>query len=107
MNKLLSDPRVMLGLGLGVLAVVYITLKGGVRGAAAGAVGAAGDIGVGVIEGIGEVVGVPVTSQSGCCKAVMAGDEWGVALHCPAADYLRYALWSVGGPKPDFVQACR
>lgn len=91
------------GAALGLLA--YVVLRG-TRGAARDIVGAIEGGVVGAAEGVGGIFGLPVTSRSKCCEAVMAGDAWAVSAHCPASDYLAWAWWSISGVKPEFLKGC-
>lgn len=73
-----------------VILYVWITKFGGARFLGSSAVGAAGDLAVGAVEGAGGIVGIPVTSADKCAKAIADRDYWGVSAHCPALTFLKY-----------------
>lgn len=75
------------GLALGLLAYVVIR---GPKAAAAAAVGAVGNAGVGAVEGLGSVFGIPATDAGQCRAAMAAGDAWGASFACPAGTYLKW-----------------
>lgn len=58
--------------------------------------GAAVDVAVGGIEGIGSVFGIPKTSTSQCEQDLAAGRTWDASFSCPAGTFLG-SLW---GSKP-------
>ena len=46
----------------------------------------------GVIETIGQVVGIPVTSETECERAKREGRTWDASFACPAGDFLGYVF---------------
>lgn len=44
----------------------------------------------GTVEGIGQAVGVPVTSQDKCADAIRRRDGLDVSFYCPAGTFLEY-----------------
>lgn len=66
-------------------------------GAAAG--GAIVDAGVGIVEGIGEAVGIPRTDQTECQRLIAAGDWWAASFACPAGDFLGAVFSSSESPR--------
>ena len=64
-------------------------------GQAAGA--AIGNGAAGIVEGLGETMGIPRTSQTQCQQDMAAGRWWDASFSCPAGTFLRggwNALWS-------------
>lgn len=90
----------LLVIGTVLAAGAYVFLRG-TRGAArdiASTVGgAAVDAVAGAVEGIGESIGIPVTSQSACEAAIARGDRWDASFACPAGTFVRW-LWTGNGP---------
>jgi hypothetical protein len=94
----LSLPTSPIGLGLlaAGLFLAYITITKRAGQSIAGAAGSAvvqgaGEFGVGVVVGVGEVVGVPPTDTDKCAQAIKNGSLWDVSLYCPASDYVAEA----------------
>lgn len=79
---------------LGVVLVGAYIAKKGLAGAAAGVVGAAGDVAAGTVVGIGELIGIPATSETECEKALREGRTWDASFACPAGRFLQ---WTFGG----------
>jgi hypothetical protein len=89
-------------LAAGLLVYLLLTKKPGQGMAAAageGIVGGAVDFAGGVVsggsralggfvEGIGSVLGVPVTNQTQCQKDLAAGNHWAASFSCPASDFI-------------------
>lgn len=92
MMKIEQAP-IMIGAGLGLLAVVWIAYKG-IKGTAAAVGSAAVDVVDGVIagtvEGIGGAVGIPKTSQTECQKAKAEGRTWDASFACPAGEFIKW-----------------
>ena len=87
-----------LAIGVAVLGVaVYVWKKGGIGGAvadlAAGAVGVANSAAGGVVNGLGDVIGIPRTSQTECERAISEGRTWDASFACPAGQFLG-SLWT-------------
>jgi hypothetical protein len=79
-----------------VLLGLYIAKKG-VAGAAADVVGVAADAAGGIVQGIGEVIGIPRTDEQECEKALREGRMWDASFACPAGTFIGGAwerLWS-------------
>lgn len=89
----LEQDAILIGAGLGLLAIAFIAIKG-IKGTAAAVGSAAVDVvdGVvtGTVEGIGGAVGIPKTSQTECQKAKAEGRTWDASFACPAKDFLKY-----------------
>lgn len=83
---------VVVGAGLGLLAVV--ALRGlqttGAAGLGAAVARSVVDAGAGVVVGIGEAVGVPPTAPDACARAKADGDIWAASFACPAGDFLSW-----------------
>jgi hypothetical protein len=65
-----------------------LTDAGGIAGAAAGAVGAAGDAVAGTAQGIGDLFGLPRTNAQKCQDALAMGNTFDASVYCPAMDWL-------------------
>lgn len=82
--------------GAVLAALAFVAWRGaGATGQAIG--GAAVDLadGVlgGVVQGAGQIVGIPPTNLTECEKAKAEGRTWDASFACPAADFLKY-VWS-------------
>lgn len=78
------------GLGVVVLAKKAAAVNGGlIQGAASAAAKAAGDAAVGTVIGIGQVVGIPETSDQKCTVDLANGDFWAASFSCTATRYLK------------------
>lgn len=51
---------------------------------------AASDMTAGVVEGAATVVGIPLTNEEKCAKAMSERDSFGVSLYCSAGKFLGY-----------------
>lgn len=70
-----------------------------VRNISRGLFGALDDVFSGAVEGVGQVVGVPVTNEARCLTAQKAGNVLDASMYCDAAEFMRF----VGrGGKPVF-----
>lgn len=78
----------------GAVALAAYVMHKGVAGATAGAVGGAvalaGQVGQGVVLGVGDAVGVPRTDQSACDQAIAEGRTWDASFACPAGTFLSH-----------------
>lgn len=66
----------------------YVWRKGGIAGAASGAVQAVGDAGAGAVIGAGQLVGIPATNADQCGLDLAAGRYWDASFSCPAGRFL-------------------
>lgn len=73
-----------LGLGL----IWWATRAGNAAKLAQGTVRVAGELGTGVIKGVGEAVGIPDTSLTRCEQDLAAGKLWDASFSCPAGKFL-------------------
>jgi hypothetical protein len=85
--------------GAGVLAVLYIVLRGAKeagRDAAAATVGTAVDLTDGVLQGsveaIGERIGIPKTDEEKCNAAKAAGKTWDASRYCRISQFFNYLI---------------
>lgn len=80
-------------LGVGVVALLYVLAKGGIKGAAASAAAAAAgavvDAGVGVVDGTGQAIGLPALSDITTDPAVA---RW--VIDAPNGGYFEASVWS-------------
>lgn len=84
------NPNQLIVIAVGV-AILYVALRGfggAAKDLTKGAVSVAGGAITGITEGIGEQVGVPVTSATQCEKDIAAGDHWAASFSCPAGKFL-------------------
>lgn len=44
----------------------------------------------GVVQGAGQIVGIPPTNQTECERAKAEGSTWRASFACPAGDFLSY-----------------
>lgn len=54
-----------------------------------GAVEAVGNVGAGVVIGVGDVVGIPRTNETECEKALREGRTWDASFACPAGTFIK------------------
>ncbi|TBO31326.1 hypothetical protein EYS42_08760 [Aquabacterium lacunae] len=87
-----------------VLVVVLLKKKDLLARAAAGAVGAVGDVGAGLAVGVGSVFGMPATDADKCAAAKASGSLWEQSLYCPAIDFTSSALQRANQAAGDAVQ---
>lgn len=85
-------PKPLQLVGAALLAFLLLEKLGFFRHLGAAAVGAAGDLAGGVVEGIGEQFGIPATSMSECERAKAEGRTWDASFACPAGDFLSYVF---------------
>lgn len=102
MTKISLPPVV---LGYAVLALVaggaaFWFLKGGARKTAAAVGSVPGELVAGVIEGLGDSIGVPRTNESECDRALREGRLWDASFKCPAGQFLGGIFGSGVGPSP-------
>lgn len=91
-----TDTKIMIGVGLGLVAAVLVVWQRGagqtaqdLGGAAVSAVdGAVG----GVLMGVANVIGVPVTNKTQCQLDMEAGKTWDASFSCPAGTWLKYLV---------------
>ena len=78
--------------GVVVVAVLFVFLRG-FKGAAKdltkGAVNLAGGAVEGVTVGIGDIFGVPETSQTQCEKDIAEGNNFASSFSCPAGTFIK------------------
>lgn len=77
--------------GVGVLAYILVKKQPGqsfASAAGSGAVTAVTDATAGVVTGLGQLVGIPLTSQSQCDKDLAVGDSWAASFSCPASRFV-------------------
>jgi hypothetical protein len=75
-------------------------LKGGGARSIGSAVGALpGNLAGGVVEGIGDSLGVPRTSESECDAALREGRLWDASFACPAGRFIGGIFTSRTGPR--------
>lgn len=106
MKAIKGIPPVVLLVGVALLGLgVYVWRKGGAGPAGEGAgraiVDGAAGVGVGVVKGIGQIVGIPDTSESECESAKRSGDLWRASFVCPATDFAAQAWRRVRTPAID------
>lgn len=100
-RRMATDEMYLLGaLAIGGLALFLIPgLLKKVTGAAAGAaVNAAGEVIAGTAEGVGTVLGVPLTNPDQCQTAKAAGSYWDASKYCPAGDFIGWATGFQNSP---------
>lgn len=66
---------------------LWIALRG-VKGVARDVVSGAGSVATGAVEGVGLVLGVPLTNQTQCQQDLAAGNYWAASASCPAGDFI-------------------
>lgn len=72
------------GLGL----IWWATRAGNAAKLAQGGVRVAGEVAVGTVKGVGQVLGIPDTSKTQCQQDLAAGRYWDASFSCPAGDYI-------------------
>jgi hypothetical protein len=82
-------------LGVAGVAALYL-MRNNAQAIGSGAVGAAVDAGVGVVQGIGQAVGVPVTNVSQCDADIAAGRTWDASFSCPAGRWIMEGVFGRG-----------
>lgn len=101
-------------LPLALLAVVGLVVWSRIRPGAGGAslalelgatvgqaaAGAVSDVAGGVVQGVGQVVGIPRTDEAECAKALREGRLWDASFACPAGDFLAGAWRSLSDGSP-------
>lgn len=106
-SKTLPIPPELLALGLAALALAGVlwwrarlAVPAGsslAREAGSAVGGGVLGAGVGVVEGIGQAMGIPRTDATQCEQLLAAGDYWNASFACPASDFIRGAVF---GTKP-------
>lgn len=86
--------RTYLLAGGAILAALAFVALRGAKGSGAAIGSAAVDMVdgtiAGVVETIGEKVGIPRTDETRCQAAKRQGDTWAASFHCPAGDFLEW-----------------
>lgn len=82
----------LVAVGLIALLLVKKNFPGLIQGAAADAVGVVGEVGSGVVVGIGELAGIPRTDETQCEKDRREGNTWAASFSCPAKTWLQYLV---------------
>jgi len=94
MGLMVTERHMMIGGGLLLAAGVLYVWSKGVKGAAEATAKAAVDVAAGastgVINGVSEIVGVPVPERSKCDLAKQTGSTWDASLYCPAGEFVGY-----------------
>lgn len=72
--------------------VLVAALVENARGAGRALGAGAADLATGLVEGVGEGVGVPLTSEEKCTADLANGDLWEASFSCPAGRWLG-AVW--------------
>jgi fructose-specific phosphotransferase system IIC component len=93
---------------IGVVGVAFLlwVLKGGGARSIGGSIGALpGNFAGGVVEGIGDSLGVPRTDQTECDRALAEGRLWDASFACPAGRFVSGVFTSRTGPAPINTQA--
>lgn len=74
--------------------LAYLVYKNGVSGVVAdvvsGGLDVVGQVGAGVVVGVGEAVGIPATNQDQCSIDMANGDDWAASFSCPAPVFLKW-----------------
>jgi hypothetical protein len=90
-------PVHLLAGGAVLAAVLYVSLRGGVKAVATDIGGAAVDMVDGVVSGavvaVGEKINIPQTNLTQCEQDKAAGKTWDASFSCPASDFIRH-LWN-------------
>jgi hypothetical protein len=73
---------------VGAIALVWI-LNGGGRTIARSVGALPGDVAGGLVEGIGEGLGIPRTNQSQCERDLADGKLWDASFSCPAGTFIK------------------
>lgn len=92
---MLNDRTLLIGAGIAAGALVaFVVASGGVKGAARAvgstAVGAVDAAAGGAIEGVGVIIGVPMTDEARGRAAAAAGDWYEASKYLPATMFLRW-----------------
>lgn len=79
---------------VGIAIAYYVAKNAKAAGTAIG--GAAVDFTDGVVSGavngVGSMVGVPMTNLTECQRAKIEGRTWDASFACPASDFLKYVF---------------
>lgn len=78
--------------GVGLAVVYVLATRGRDVGHAVGSavVDVADGLVTGVVEAVGQGVGVPKTNKSQCEVDKANGDTWAASFSCPAGEFLKY-----------------
>lgn len=85
----MSDRDLML---MGLVGIVLFWVSRNARAVGSAVAETAGEVAVGAVEGLGQVIGIPPTNQTQCQRDIAAGDWWEASFSCPAGDFLG-AVW--------------
>lgn len=81
----------------GAAVIAFLLVRNNLKEVAASTVkagiGAMGEVGTGVIVGIGDVIGVPRTSETECERAMREGSAWEASKYCDGITYFKY-IWN-------------
>jgi hypothetical protein len=69
--------------------------------------GAASDVAGGIVQGVGQAVGIPRTNEAECAAALREGRMWDASFACPAADFLTGAWRTVADGAPGAAPPAR
>lgn len=76
-------------IALAGVGIAYLLLKpSAVKNLSFGAVNAVSNAGVGVVEGVGSILGIPQTNDQKCKQAQAAGDYWSASKYCSAGQFI-------------------
>lgn len=87
-------------LGVAGAAVLVWLANGGARSIASGVASIPGQAAAGVVEGIGDSLGVPRTSASECDLALREGRRWDASFACPASRFVKSLFGGGEAPAP-------
>lgn len=90
-----ADKLMVAGAAVAAMFLIW-TIKNGAANTGAAIGGAAVDMANGIVSGavvgVGQVVGVPPTSQTQCQQDMAAGKTWDASFSCPASEFIKYAF---------------
>lgn len=88
-----AETLLVLGaIGAAVLVAAYVAVKGPTEAAATATttvIHAAGQVGTGIVLGVGDAVGLPRTDLTECEKALAEGRTWDASFKCPAGTFIK------------------
>jgi hypothetical protein len=93
----LEGAAALVAIAIAIALGVYVYRKGPGNVAKA-LVGAAEDVAVGTVTGIGKVIGIPETNADQCQIDINNGDWYAASRSCPAGTYLAAVQKSVASP---------
>lgn len=92
----ITQKQIMIGGGLLLGAGLVYFFGRGVKGVAQdttrAAVNVAGGVVQGTVNGVSDVLGVPVPTRDTCDAAKASGSSWEVSKHCPAGEFFDYLV---------------